>query len=846
MTYEEYKQVKNAQSDTAVTHSGPKMTYSEYRQKTAAKKVAEFNTAAQRYFSDYQSFVNAAVSDSENIGYHNATSMLENRIQSAADLRKRADTLSTFLESSADILQGDYSDLLTTISSTKQGVNTIMDAFGGEAKYYSQWDTEEAYKEGIKREKDEAKAREDMLNFDLEAGENELNSLEGILDEYNKLILRQSTVDPDSKANVRLREIRSEYGSKKDIKDLISQKSAYLNRAKRLQESIQLASVSGNEDFDIYNGYVSTKSDGFWDKLTSQYSMAYDDLTYEYINGLENGMRDSILDNAAIWRDNPDKWKIYNQMKPDEISIYNYHYSKDGKEAADKYLDSIQETLNARKGREIYESMEEKTLRELAFSVRAGLDRFSSGVTNFFNFKDEYIPQTAVQFASAMVREDLSDDDLKWYNFKDQEWEDAKISGNSLGQVIYDVGTTTANMAPSMLASIALSPIAGNVLQGVSAAGNAYASALRDGYSAGQARAYSTLVGAAEGTLQYILGGIGSFGGVTDDLIKGKLNMIDNSLLRISAKMGVDVFSETFEEELQNFLEPTFRSIIFGEEYDIPTIDEMIETAIVSAGTTLLLGGSDTVSRDLSANKLLNATTQMANGKTNTPYNQEDIVKRLKDKGFNPEKSADMAEVIAARLNGQELTKTQTGRLRTAMDNAVVRDVISDVTKEKSNGIDSTQHNGYDETEGNENGHETVTEGSSNNLGQNALSEGSYEGEIKAIDHTIPNVESATINPKKLTNYALNPNHPVGGNKAKVFESALGYNQSNAGDLMRQIYEKLPGSEARLGKLDQYGQRYTVDILIMGPNGKTVTVRTGWITKTGSDIPELTTLYVKD
>lgn len=110
----------------------------------------------------------------------------------------------------------------------------------------------------------------------------------------------------------------------------------------------------------------------------------------------------------------------------------------------------------------------------------------------------------------------------------------------------------------------------------------------------------------------------------------------------------------------------------------------------------------------------------------------------------------------------------------------------------------------------------------------------------------IPNVEGATINPKKLMEYALNPNHPVGGNKAKVFESALGYNQSNADDLMKQIYEKLPSSEAVLGKLDEYGQRYTVDIPITGPNRNAENVRTGWIIKNGSDVPELTTIYVKD
>ena len=110
----------------------------------------------------------------------------------------------------------------------------------------------------------------------------------------------------------------------------------------------------------------------------------------------------------------------------------------------------------------------------------------------------------------------------------------------------------------------------------------------------------------------------------------------------------------------------------------------------------------------------------------------------------------------------------------------------------------------------------------------------------------MPNVDNATINPKKITESALNPEHPVGGNKAKVFESALGYNQSNADDLMRQIYDKLPSNEAVLGKLDQYGQRYTVDISITGPNGKTVNVRTGWIIKSDSNVPELTTIFVKN
>lgn len=109
----------------------------------------------------------------------------------------------------------------------------------------------------------------------------------------------------------------------------------------------------------------------------------------------------------------------------------------------------------------------------------------------------------------------------------------------------------------------------------------------------------------------------------------------------------------------------------------------------------------------------------------------------------------------------------------------------------------------------------------------------------------LPNVEKATIDPRKLTEYALNPEHVVGGNKARVFESALGYNKSNAEVLLKQVQAKLPQSEAVLGKLDQYGQRYTVDMQILGANGQTATVRTGWIIRPGSSVPEMTTIFVK-
>ena len=80
---------------------------------------------------------------------------------------------------------------------------------------------------------------------------------------------------------------------------------------------------------------------------------------------------------------------------------------------------------------------------------------------------------------------------------------------------------------------------------------------------------------------------------------------------------------------------------------------------------------------------------------------------------------------------------------------------------------------------------------------------------------------------------------------AKVFDSVLGYNQSNADQLIKQLQAKLPSSVAVFGVKDQFGQRITVDVSITGPNGNTAIVRTGWILEPGSEIPRMTTIYIK-
>ncbi|BAU10066.1 hypothetical protein LEP3755_05460 [Leptolyngbya sp. NIES-3755] len=105
-------------------------------------------------------------------------------------------------------------------------------------------------------------------------------------------------------------------------------------------------------------------------------------------------------------------------------------------------------------------------------------------------------------------------------------------------------------------------------------------------------------------------------------------------------------------------------------------------------------------------------------------------------------------------------------------------------------------------------------------------------------------VRQIEIDPRKLTNYALNLDSPKGADKAIVFRSALGFTRENYTLLMQQIVAMALDAEASVRELDEHGQRYRVDLEIIGVEGQREMVRTGWIVAEGSDIARLTTLYV--
>ena len=112
----------------------------------------------------------------------------------------------------------------------------------------------------------------------------------------------------------------------------------------------------------------------------------------------------------------------------------------------------------------------------------------------------------------------------------------------------------------------------------------------------------------------------------------------------------------------------------------------------------------------------------------------------------------------------------------------------------------------------------------------------------------LPGWEKAQIKDEKLAEYALNPSHTYGqsrgADKARVFKSALGFDQSNWLLLKQAILDGLPNCEAVFRLEDEHGKRYRVTMRITGPNGRTANVLTAWIIRPGTDRPDLITVYV--
>ena len=357
----------------------------------------------------------------------------------------------------------------------------------------------------------------------------------------------------------------------------------------------------------------------------------------------------------------------YNMMDEAERELYRYHYAKGGAEQANAYLQTIAGELNLRKAASEFEDIQGKTGREILSGIGAGFDQYARGLSGLTSKTAK--PTSAAQYKSQMVRQDLADNGPKL-----PDW----MGGASLGQITYDAVTTTANMAPSILASSLANMVApgagawvGSGTMGAGAAGNARQEALAQGYSNKQATAYGILVGGAEMAMEKLLGGISAFGGggakrIADKLTKGKLtaalNSVDNVFLQIAAKLGNSALSEGSEEYVQELLDPVLRNLVLGEDNEIGLYSpEALYSGLLGALTGGILEGPNAIVDGAIAAGEARIRNQIRN-QQKTEYldaMQPDIDEAAELLSALDIEDDTLASAIAKTLWGQELTRKE-------------------------------------------------------------------------------------------------------------------------------------------------------------------------------------------
>lgn len=441
-----------------------------------------------------------------------------------------------------------------------------------------------------------------LLNADTEKMRAELDALssELSLDEqrYNRMKAKYASYGNnvnDSGARA-IKRYLDEYEAKNNKAEQIRRN---LSDAEKAQKYAGYEALRQNADFAEKSQAGKSKRVQF--SLTDPSTWAAGDDRYDFINDID-GYRDHNwagleFDNAKVMgmERNLSEHAAVSKMTDGEIAMYNYLYATQGRKAADEYIDTIAEGLNYKLAQDDAENVGDNVLKGMSYGFQSGVERFGTGVADMF--RDEATPISATEYGSQLVRENLADSGFKLPEF---------MGGSSVGQVAFDMANTAGNMAPSILLSVLTSGVGASTAvaggasaasMGLSAGGSAKAQALREGYTAEQATSYGLLIGASEGALQYLLGGISKLGGkLTGGIVQKAIQNIDDSLLRIASTYAIKMAGEGTEEYLQEILDPIYRNLLFDESNQINITDpEAVYSFMLGALTAGVLDTPDTV-----------------------------------------------------------------------------------------------------------------------------------------------------------------------------------------------------------------------------------------------------------
>lgn len=108
---------------------------------------------------------------------------------------------------------------------------------------------------------------------------------------------------------------------------------------------------------------------------------------------------------------------------------------------------------------------------------------------------------------------------------------------------------------------------------------------------------------------------------------------------------------------------------------------------------------------------------------------------------------------------------------------------------------------------------------------------------------SLPNGHQAILDLRKIEDYCLNPTHPRGKHKARVFRDSLDIDRNDAGWLREVLLAAAGEREATELASDPLGRRWRIDVPV-ARHSREIVVRTIWIVRTGEETPRFVTCWV--
>lgn len=330
-----------------------------------------------------------------------------------------------------------------------------------------------------------------------------------------------------------------------------------------------------------------------------------------YVNTFGDGKnvfgKSSVLDITSGQDNAKSPLRRYALLNDSERDIYDYLFERQGKDTAEKYLDSIQGELNQRGAEANYEHNNQykgpiKTIVNTTQSIGAGMQNAVEGIKS--------IPDFAMgTHKNAMPTE--------------SELSQTKMLENAgtIDGFTYKMANAIGNMIPSIIVGGAGGPAVSSAIFAAQTGGQSYRQDIMDGRPVEGAQVNAVLTAADETVTNLLLGGISQYGG---GFIKKTLG---NTKVAQAAKQGItsalaknpavrravlgvinygsDMLSEGTQEAVQDLTESIRKHFIYGDELDLTgdlTDPQTWEDFLLGAATAGIMNAPATIANNVAIN----------------------------------------------------------------------------------------------------------------------------------------------------------------------------------------------------------------------------------------------------